>query len=894
MQTGGIEVLESRIAPSVFFVSGAASGATALKVYDSSGHVVAGDTAAATTAGATAAILLHPGDSLVFDPDHNHRISAGDFTMVKDNAGDSLVFLTPFANPKAFDLSSLGGIAVSDGSDLKVNTGVRGDIVTALDGSDHFTTGGSPEKPTVILQDASIADLQVKGNVHSILAGENVNSVTVSGRVWAVGAGTGAGKANLNPDTGETIPGQIILSNAQHPMGIGLVPLAGAGGSIANLQAATASILITGDGSPGFDGGSITRVHLGNVTTLAVTAGAGGSGSGTTPGGNGGSISQFPLFFNGTGRNPLQGVGLFAGTGGNSELGNGGAGGSISSIPISAYGLPSLVELFAGDGGHSTDDATTANGGAGGSVSNITAHVTAVGFNGATLSIEGGRGGSSGAHFGATGSSNSTGAGGAGGALTSVVLTAAGPEMTFGRFDSGLGGLGGAGGAGAGGDISHITSMLSGGMFVSSGGNMDHVTIYDSRLLSSLGARGSMSDIKVVGYGDGADSGLIIQAYQGGDISNLTVENLGGVLPKLLIGAGQGQTGAGDAGGSISGVTVYNAGTIQEGGIFSGAGGGGGDVASGASGEVSRVKILDFGVIGSAKHPFDIAAGGTPNTSTIDGGAGIGAVDNVTIWSPVGSYLIGTVGADIVKADSTFGSANTAGGSTAAGGMAGHGGDLSHVTATVGSIRFEAPAGGSAPLGTGGAGGSIANVTASVTAGVVGAVEAGDGGDGTIPGTGGSISHFSTKGSIGYFSRAYGFDYDESNPAAHMGGLAVGRGGAGPADTFGTAGSIDTVSALRIAAIVAGTGQSLGYDNAVTSISNVHAAVIGADTHIKGLFRQGAFDFNNPNSGTDGIFEPDAAHDPIDGDVPLDGLVLVKAGGLLTPLPVKPLLLVQV
>lgn len=66
-----IEILETRIAPAVFFVNG-----TSLTLTDSAGNVVAGDAAAATLAGANAAILLSAGDSIAYDLNGNHKIDA--------------------------------------------------------------------------------------------------------------------------------------------------------------------------------------------------------------------------------------------------------------------------------------------------------------------------------------------------------------------------------------------------------------------------------------------------------------------------------------------------------------------------------------------------------------------------------------------------------------------------------------------------------------------------------------------------------------------------------------------------------------------------------------------------------------------------------------------------
>src|SRR3954466_15614908 len=89
----GIEILEARIAPAIFFVSGAGSGPTALHVYDEGGNP-AGDGAAQEATGATAALLFHGGDKLIFHPDHNHLLSPGESTMVSVTEGSAMAFLS--------------------------------------------------------------------------------------------------------------------------------------------------------------------------------------------------------------------------------------------------------------------------------------------------------------------------------------------------------------------------------------------------------------------------------------------------------------------------------------------------------------------------------------------------------------------------------------------------------------------------------------------------------------------------------------------------------------------------------------------------------------------------------------------------------------------------------
>ena len=74
--------------------------------------------------------------------------------------------------------------------------------------------------------------------------------------------------------------------------------------------------------------------------------------------------------------------------------------------------------------------------------------------------------------------------------------------------------------------------------------------------------------------------------------------------------------------------------------------------------------------------------------------------------------------------------------------------------------------------------------------------------------------------------------------------------------------------------------------NAVFSLTNISALVIGADVNGDGTFR---FD-NDVGSASDFDLGATAAT----SDDPLDGLVIVRAGGGGAALPVRPLMLVEV
>jgi hypothetical protein len=138
-------------------------------------------------------------------------------------------------------------------------------------------------------------------------------------------------------------------------------------------------------------------------------------------------------------------------------------------------------------------------------------------------------------------------------------------------------------------------------------------------------------------------------------------------------------------------------------------------------------------------------------------------------------------------------------------------------------------------------------------------IEAGNGGAGVIGGAGGSVNTVTVAGDIGDYSAAFGF-----TPTG-MGGLSSGIRGDGVGNAQN--GLVSNITADRIAAVVAGGG----YQNAdaVSSISLIHTSSIGADINGNGVF--------------DFIKSPTPPHvlfNAADGDIPIDGLVVVAAGGI--------------
>src|SRR5262249_3742921 len=130
-------------------------------------------------------------------------------------------------------------------------------------------------------------------------------------------------------------------------------------------------------------------------------------------------------------------------------------------------------------------------------------------------------------------------------------------------------------------------------------------------------------------------------------------------------------------------------------------------------------------------------------------------------------------------------------------------------------------------------------------------------------------------GDIGDFASA--FTLIDPNADAGMGGLIAGQ--AGTSGTAGAAlnGSISQVTATRIAAIFAGrpATNNITAANAVQSLTGISAQVIGADAD-----HDEVFDFTDA-----GV----AGFNLGDGDLAIDGFVLVQHASDLAALLVAPL-----
>src|SRR4051794_35776252 len=137
MKQSSVEILESRIAPALFFVSSAS-----LSVVDAHGNDamnLANETTANSVAGTDVALLLGRGDQLVFDANHNHRLDARDSILISVTAGRAMAFLHDTDGDHAFGRGDVTGLAVGQGFHAKIAGDINGDIVTALDADGNFT-----------------------------------------------------------------------------------------------------------------------------------------------------------------------------------------------------------------------------------------------------------------------------------------------------------------------------------------------------------------------------------------------------------------------------------------------------------------------------------------------------------------------------------------------------------------------------------------------------------------------------------------------------------------------------------------------------------------------------------------------------------------------------------
>ncbi len=907
-----VEILESRIAPAVFFVSG-----TDLTIHDHTGATVAGDTVAASNADVNKALLLHKGDSLVYDGNNDQKIGPGDYTMFIDSAGESMVFLYDVNGDGKFETADFTGVAAGDGFKGTINGTLHGSVATLL------TKTGAYDPNTI--QPAAIAGLILNGYIESdVVAGKGVSGITAklppggNPLQQTIGGGIYAGDsfngASVSFNKGQdTFTLSYTPADGEAGASISKVTLPGGTGSIIAGNAAGSS------SGPGAKGGSLTAINLGGGHANLVAGMGGNVTSGA--GGDGGDIIGVKILA----RDPN--ISINAGQGGLSSNGTGGAGGKISALTLTELEDGVKNGVFGGIGG---DGGGTGNGGTGGVIEKSSIEIAKMGDD---FQILGGAGGSGG---------SGVARGGDGGALNSLTITTHGTVPSGKNFGNdsleifgGIGGTAGGGGVGSvGGNGGAITKLKTssdgvaggqiqinggqgggGGLGVGDGGkggDLSNITGSFGTALDGVvfnhyptGARG----------GDGGVTGG--NGGNGGNISKLAAVNLGYVNGFYAYsGHGGNSSGAsGNAGnsGSTNAAVFTNRGGVRGIGIYSNTGGN--SVATsgngGNAGSLTNATINNLAFVGGQNIFLGAYYGG--NATHGNGGKGgdashlkildsFGATSGIYVYAGSGGRggdtngkggNAGTLSASFVKAPLArcnigynFTPLPNAG--TGAGSMGGNGGLVTGISGTVGELRVFAYPGGNATDGTGGDGGNIDGIKFTVTR-MANIIFAGDGGNATTgtPGKGGNISNVVINGDIGDFSVP--FDTTITYSDVGMGGLVAGRGGAlnGVFDVSRN-GSINNVSAHRIAAIVAGSigPGTLVAGDAVASITKLKAAVIGAD-----LNNNGAWDFTEGATHVSGFqFHDDASdHD----DLLIDGLVLVKTGGFASP-PVTPLNLITV
>lgn len=411
----------------------------------------------------------------------------------------------------------------------------------------------------------------------------------------------------------------------------------GAGGAISSLVVETFGDILTdellvqagvgGDATTGNAGagGSVSKLTFGNIdldgTGSAIIAGIGGT-SVNGRGGAGGSIASVIL----NDVDSLQAdIDFVAGVGGNGAKG-GGNGGNISSITL--VGVNLIVNFTAGDGGNGVTAVGNAAGGAGGSLNTLGASVD---FNVGSY-VDGTVG------IAATAGGGGDSAGKAKAGNGGFIFKANFSDRDDIILTAGVGGAGGLGGtSGVGGYI-----KTSG---ISSLDGATHMTAGDGGALTANpakgGAGGSLSGVTLV-----AGTDILIQGGNGtgggagGSISSTTFVGHDSYAPdgSVTIQAGNGSsllTLAG-AGGSLSKLVGYAAGSISESTLIRAGNGGGGTKGGAAGGSISNLTILG----GNSSDQFTIWAGDGGNALTTGKGGAGGGIASINIGEVDVSNLV--------------------------------------------------------------------------------------------------------------------------------------------------------------------------------------------------------------------------------------------------------------
>lgn len=668
--------------------------------------------------------------------------------------------------------SELSGISIGKNVSFVLNGSLVGDVVANLNDQ------GGIQNATILMDSLvsasqGIKSIQANGVSGHIIAGGNINKLTISNAVGSVLGGTAANGVSVN--FFNNVPGSKtgIIDFSE--------PAKHKGSSISNVIVGSIDLIQAGDGGFNAAGGSINKVQITqDPTDFSLIAGSGGQSTSKGAAGAGGSITTVYV----SGIPPLltsttNAIGLFhAGDGGDGgSLGNGGKGGSISGLHIgyqlvagkttlTADPLNDNISLLAGDGGDGKI------GGAGGTVTNNVVRVAAPPqpAQGQTPAIDqivvhGGDGGAGLVKSGAGGSLSN---------LELLDISLINPDLTIGSRVSVLAGDGGVPSSanGAGGNGGSITK-------ISVFGTIFDIEAGDGSSGTSGGHGGSLTSIELLSESGQYSNTGILNAGKGGDGTTKTAGNGGNINSSTIKQ-------------SDFNSLIINGGTAADGGTsLTGKGGRGGSI--------SKFLLNDTDSKVSFAGDLLVRAGDAG-----DGGKGGGVGGSIT----TATFNVFNMSADISSGDggNTLGTKGSGGG----------GGSLKAISFTTKGAKdffpvttvFRSGAGGNGEgSGSGGAGGSISTLNAEILQPVAMAsplsdlsIIAGDGGNGGTgaPGKGGSIV------STGGFN-ALGSSLMQAGDA----GLDGGKAAAGGQIVGQSKSKVSGLYALNNLTVMAGNG-SLG------------------------------------------------------------------------------------
>ena len=821
---------------------------TNLSITDSTGADAAADTKetdAVMETGATKAIFLAAGDSLVYDLNGNHKADKGEQVLVKMTEGTAMAFFTDLntdatiGQTAQFDLNEFTGLALGDHVTATINGNVE-NIDTLLDANGAFTT---------VRQASDIKSLTITGTVfRNIQAGAEISGITF--KVPKIDA--------FDYDVDEIRTGNLSENDLSFDGGTTILPLTftqapgTAGGSISNIvipryideiHAGDGGANTNGDGGKG---GDLINIKVTGSVGDGFNAGQGGAVTNAGKGGIGGSLSKINLTLKFDGDAT---VNLRAGDGGDTASGAAGAGGAVSDVTIKNSAPISGIVIDGGSDGNV--GLGSGQGGAGGSVMKAT-FIGTSGFPGG-VSILGGHGGTGG---------DTGGGGGAGGAVTKASFSSPGQEGQMRIVGGDGGGVNSAALGGKGGDVTDAKIKIT-------GYSNQSVAIIGGEGGSGGGAGGSVDKAKI-DILDG-DSDVFIEGGSGGSIDTGTANggaagnvSNSSITARMIIGSGvsiyggEGGDAGGDdkvggAGGGVTNSTIKTIGQLDDGGytgIYGGDGGGGGagDSAGGVGGSLSAVSVTSAGVDedveilsgnggdgggdgGDGGRGGDLTGGTVTNTDYVKGGVYLSSGDGGNSIVSTGNGAAGG-NASNLKVTNKGGMAylgifsGDGGDSEATSGNGGNAGTLSKVVVTsMANIGSESEIGsgyGGNVDGTGN-GGSSADATGITVTDKFGAsatwfIYAGSGGRGNGAGgdggNGGNLNNVTFNGTNSDVQ--FGYVHDDDN-----------TGGTGAGSKGGNGGSLDGIkgSAATAAFLAQQGGGAAGTGGNGGSISNVNFKV---------------------------------------------------------------------